>query len=141
LAEGILRNKIREKKLAIEVDSAGTADYHVGQCPDQRAVAVAKSYGIDISDLKGRQFKVSDFDAFDRIYAMDKSNYKNILRLARNEKDKMKVHYFLYDGKNGVDVTDPWFGEPEGFYPVFELLNKTCDKILADIEKEMMVKK
>ena len=133
MAEGILRKKITDKNLSIKVDSAGTANYHAGEAPDVRAIAVAKNYGIDISKHRGRQFVKDDFDRFDRIYAMDKSNYKNILKLARNETDRSKIFYLLYDGKTGIDVPDPWFGEPEGFYPVFDLIDKAADKILSDI--------
>lgn len=133
IAEGILRKKIADNNLAIKVDSAGTANYHVGEAPDSRAIATAKSYGIDISKLRGRQFVKDDFDRFDRIYAMDVSNYKNILKLARNEADRSKIYYFLHDGKTGLDVPDPWFGEPEGFYLVFDLIDKAADKILDDI--------
>ena len=133
MAEGILRKKIADKNLSIEVDSAGTTNYHAGEAPDVRAITAAKSYGIDISKHRGRQFVKDDFDRFDRIYAMDKSNYNNILKLARNETDRSKIYYLLHDGKTGLDVPDPWFGEPEGFYPVFDLIDKAADKILSDI--------
>ena len=136
MAEGIMRKKIIDKNLKIKVDSAGTANYHVGEAPDLRAISTAMSYGVDISNLHGRQFGVTDFDRFDRIYAMDASNYKNILSLARNEADKNKIYYFLRDGKKGLDVPDPWFGEPEEFFPVFELLDKAVDRILEEIEEE-----
>jgi protein-tyrosine phosphatase len=135
MAEGIMRNKIIQNNLPLEVDSAGTANYHVGECPDQRAIQTAKSYGVDISMLRGRQFSVNDFDNFDFIFAMDSSNYKNILRLARNDSDKSKVSYFLKEGNKGIDVPDPWFGEPEGFFPVYDLIDKACDKILNDVCK------
>ena len=134
MAEGILRKKIKDKNLSIDVDSAGTADYHVGEPPDPRAIATAKSYGVDISGLRGRQFTRRDFDQFDRIYAMDASNYRNILSLARNEADKSKVSYFLSDNNHGLDVPDPWYGEPEGFFPVFELLDIASEKILVDLK-------
>ena len=91
MAEGIMRKKTFEKNLPIEVDSAGTANYHVGENPDARAIAVALTYGVDISKLLGRQFKTIDFDNFDRIYAMDSSNHKYILQLARNESDRNKM--------------------------------------------------
>ena len=133
MAEGILRKKISDKKLNIQVDSAGTANYHVGEAPDSRAIRAAMHYGVDISHLRGRQFDQSDFDHFDRIYAMDTSNYKNIQKLVRNETDKSKIYYFLSDGINGLDVPDPWFGEPEGFYPVYDLITNAADKILIDI--------
>ena len=87
MAEGILRKKISDKKLNIQVDSAGTANYHVGEAPDSRAIRAAMHYGVDISHLRGRQFDQSDFDHFDRIYAMDTSNFRNILKL----KDSLEI--------------------------------------------------
>src|SRR5690242_5873245 len=91
LAEGILRDKLERKGLKhVVVDSAGTSDYHVGDHPDKRSIQNAKSHGIDISALVGRQFTVKDFDIFDRIYVMDSSNYGNVTRLARNENDIQK---------------------------------------------------
>jgi protein-tyrosine phosphatase len=137
MAEGIMRKKIIEKNLDIEVDSAGTANYHVGEPPDKRAIQTARQYGINISTLQGRQFTVHDFDIFDRIYAMDSSNYQNIERLARHEKDRSKIHYFLNDGKKGLDVPDPWFGNPEGFFPVFDLLDNAAEEILEQITREI----
>ncbi len=130
MGEGILRKKIKERNLGITVDSAGTADYHVGESPDRRAIQASKSFEVDISKLLGRQFSVRDFDEFTHIFAMDKSNYRNILSLARNQSDIDKVKMFLPDGS---DVPDPWFGELEGFYPVFHLLETAADRILDEI--------
>ena len=93
LAEGILKSKLSNKSFL--VDSAGTANYHVGNSPDKRSVAVAKKYGLDISNLRGRQFCVSDFDIFDFIYVMDESNYKNVIKLARNKTEVSKVKMIL----------------------------------------------
>ena len=77
LAEGILKSKVDSEK--VYVDSAGTSDYHVGHSPDPRSVSIAQNRKLDITSQKGRQFKVSDFDAFDHIYVMDMSNYKDVL--------------------------------------------------------------
>ena len=93
LAEGILKSKLPESTFLI--DSAGTANYHVGNPPDRRSIAVGKKYGIDISNLKGRQFGVNDFDTFDLIYVMDESNYRNVISMARTEQDKSKVKFIL----------------------------------------------
>ena len=93
LAEGLLRSKLDDDKFV--VDSAGTANYHIGKAPDERSVAVAKKYGLDISHLKARQFKVSDFNVFDVIYVMDNSNYENVKALARDEKELAKVKFIL----------------------------------------------
>jgi protein-tyrosine phosphatase len=137
MAEGILRQKAKEKGIAIEVDSAGTADYHVGECPDNRAVATAKKFGVDISSLKGRQFSRNDFKLFDRIYVMDNANLKNVMRLAATPEDREKVKLFLdlVADHSDKDVPDPWFGGPEGFIPVYNLLSKACDILLEEVEE------
>lgn len=128
LAEGIMRSKLSDDYL---VDSAGTANYHVGSSPDKRSVAVAKKYGLNISHLKGRQFIVSDFDAFDVIYVMDESNFKNVVALARNDEDIAKVKYILnevYPNQN-YSVPDPYYGGDEGFENVYKMLDEACDNI------------
>lgn len=93
LAEGILKSKLPSD--AFFVDSAGTANYHVGCTPDKRSIAVARKYGLNISNCSGRQFTVADFDTFDYIYVMDTSNYKHVLGLARHEHDKSKVKLIM----------------------------------------------
>ncbi len=131
LAEGILKSKLPDDKYI--VDSAGTANYHVGATPDRRSIAVAKKYGINISNLKGRQFNVKDFDDFDMIYVMDESNYNNVLSLARNEHDSSKVKLILnevYSDKN-FDVPDPYYGGEQGFENVYNMLNEACT-LIAD---------
>ncbi len=137
LAEGILRDKIDKVGINAVVDSCGTSAWHVGEQPDDRAQAIARKYGIDISDLRGRQFTQSDFDKFDLIYAMDSENLSGILRLARNENDKKKVDLILnatHPGKN-MSVPDPYYGGKEGFENIFKLLDAACDKIIEDLLK------
>lgn len=130
LAEGILKNKVAN--LPIQVDSAGTAAYHIGENPDHRAVYIAKKHGVNIGKLKGRQFDVDDFDNFDAIYAMDKENLKHILKLSRGPSDEAKVKLLveeLYPNSQG-EVPDPFFGGPEGFEEVYKLLDEATDKIV-----------
>ena len=93
LAEGILKSKLPEN--IFFVDSAGTSNYHIGEHPDRRSIEIAKKYSIDISKQKGRQFNSSDFKEFDYIYAMDSDNYRNIINLSRNTKDRSKVKLIL----------------------------------------------
>jgi len=93
LAHGILQSKLPNDEFY--VDSAGTAAYHIGNAPDHRSIKVASTHGIDISTQSARQFKASDFDTFDYIYAMDASNYTNIINLARTNDDIGKVKLFL----------------------------------------------
>ena len=114
LAEGILKAKVSH--LNVEVDSAGTAAYHVGEQPDLRSIEIAKKYNIDLSNQRARQFCTNDFDEFDKIYAMDTSNYANIIALARNESDKEKVDLILneIDPKSFQSVPDPYYGGENG---------------------------
>jgi len=131
LAEGILKSKLPSNKFI--VDSAGTANYHVGSQPDRRSIAIGKKYGIDISGLKGRQFSTKDFDAFDYIYVMDESNYYDVISLARNENDKKKVNFILneiYPNQNH-GVPDPYYGGEQGFENVYKMLDEACT-IIAD---------
>lgn len=129
LAEGILKSKLPEDNFF--VDSAGTSNYHVGEKPDPRSIAIAKHYGIDINMQRGRQFTTIDFDCFDYIYAMDNSNYRNIIQLARNTSDKNKVKRILNESvpNENLDVPDPYYGGDSGFDNVFKMLDEACDII------------
>lgn len=130
LAEGILASKLPKDKFI--VDSAGTGNYHIGKQPDSRSIAIAKKHGLDITNQRGRQFSSIDFDAFDYIFAMDNSNYDDIIALAKSEDQKDKVDLILnhlFPGDN-VDVPDPYYGLQNGFDMIYEMLNETCD-ILA----------
>lgn len=134
LAEGILKAKLPKNQF--KVDSAGTANYHTGSQPDNRSIDVAKKHGINISNLIGRQFEVSDFDRFQHIYVMDQSNYDNVLRLARNDEDKAKVKMILnevYPNMN-YDVPDPYYGGTSGFDKVYNMLDEACSKIVDNLQ-------
>ena len=133
LAEGILKSKVSTNQIFI--DSAGTGSWHIGELPDIRSIQVAKKNNINISNQRCRQFVVEDFDSFDLIYVMDKSNYQNVMSLTRNDSDKQKVKMILnsiYPGKN-LDVPDPYYDKDHGFENVFEMLNEACDMIAKNI--------
>ena len=133
LAEGILKNKVNSKYTF--VDSAGTAGYHVGNAPDPRSIKVANDHGIDISTQRCRKFSVSDFDSFDVIYAMDKSNYGNIIGLARNKVDAEKVKLLLNEiNLMNEEVPDPYHDSDDGFENVFIMIDKACSLIAARLE-------
>lgn len=134
LAEGILQSKLPRNKCI--VDSAGTANYHVGTAPDKRSIVTAKKFGIDISQQKCRQITKSDFETFDYIYVMDTSNYKNVIALAPDEKSKQKVKVILKElhTNEGFEVPDPYYGEMEDFEHVFHLLNEVCTIIASKIK-------
>ena len=80
------------------IDSAGTGDWHIGQLPDYRSIAIAKQNGIDLTDQRARLFKRQDLDAFDLILVMDKSNYQDIISFANSDvqRKKIKVPYFFF---------------------------------------------
>ncbi|MCE2496347.1 MAG: low molecular weight phosphotyrosine protein phosphatase [Flavobacteriales bacterium] len=133
LAQGILESKVDSSQ--VKVDSAGTANYHVGESPDPRSVATARKYGIDISMQRGRQFEVEDFDRFDLIYVMDRSNHRNVLQLARSERDEAKVKLILNEvfPEENREVPDPYYGGDQGFEHVYELLSQASDRIIERI--------
>ena len=134
LAEGILKDKIDND--LILVDSAGTANYHIGKRPDHRSIAVAKKYGIDISGQKCRQLTGRDLEEFDRVYAMDRENYKNILALAKNREEQQKVRLLLHHTTfTDQEVPDPYYGDDDGFEKVFRLIDSACDIIAAELNQ------
>jgi protein-tyrosine phosphatase len=138
LAEAIIRSKLIDKIADLEVDSAGTGAWHVGEAPDFRSVIVAAKNGLDIAGLKGRQFQVSDFAYFDYIFAMDKSNLKHLTELAPTKDDLRKLHLFLEyaEHQSLTEVPDPYFGDAMAFDQVFRLLDtaaeRVADKILTE---------
>ena len=132
LAEGILKSKLPNNFI---VDSAGTANYHVGRSPDKRSIAVATKHGLDISNLSGRQFNSSDFDTFDIIYVMDESNFMNVIKLAKNDNDLAKVTLILNEVHPNMnyEVPDPYYGGDHGFENVYQMLDEACDIIVKKL--------
>ncbi len=135
LAEGIMKAKAQKYQLKINVDSAGTGAYHVGEQPDPRSMEVALKNGIDIADQRARKFRTDDFDHFDKIYAMDVINYEDILAQAQTAEDKEKVEMIMNKVYPGEDksVPDPYFGGKDGFDKVFDMLDKACDIIAREM--------
>lgn len=135
LAHGILDAKLPSDQFY--VDSAGTANYHVGEPPDRRSISVARLHGIDISNQRGQQFKASFFDTYDLIYVMDEYNYEDVVRLARNNEDIAKVKLILEEDDSAKlkHVPDPYYGDMTGFEFVFNVLNQVCDKIAHKLQQ------
>ena len=132
LAHGILQNRIEAHKLDWEVDSAGTSGWHIGQQPDHRSIAIARSNGIDISGQKARQFKASDLDYYDIIYVMDSSNYQNVSLLDPTNSHSHKIKLILnnvYPEENRA-VPDPYY--ENNFQEVYQMIEQAVDKILEE---------
>lgn len=134
LAEGILKSKVSNSDFII--DSAGTGGWHIGELPDSRSIEVARINQIDITDQSCRKFVYQDFQDFDLIYVMDKSNMADVLSLAKNDEDRMKVTLILdelYPGKF-KEVPDPYYGGGNGFEKVFVMLDAACDQIVNKLK-------
>lgn len=131
LAEGIMLKLIKENNINMRVDSAGTSSYHVDEAPDYRTILNAAKHGIDLTPLRARQFKASDFEKFDKIYVMDESNMKNVLALATSEEHKAKVNLLLNASQPelNLEVPDPYFGGEQGFEEVYQMVYKACQHI------------
>ena len=136
LAEGILQSKVSKD---VFVDSAGTANYHVGEFPDKRSIATAKKHGIDISKQRCKHFTHKHFEEFDYIYVMDQSNYENVIKLAPTEKAKQKVKLILNESKPNLnlEVPDPYYGGDDGFENVFKMLDEACTIIAKKLESDL----
>ena len=134
LAEGIL--SLKGKHLNLEVDSAGTASYHIGKQPDIRSIEIANKYTIDLNQQRARQFSRADFDKFDIIYAMDTNNYAHLISLASNETERNKIRMILNEinPKAYQSVPDPYYGGENGFQDIYNMLDKACEKIIQNIE-------
>ena len=134
LAEGIL--SIKGKHLNLEVDSAGTAAYHIGKQPDIRSIEIANKHTIELNQQRARQFSRADFDKFDIIYAMDTNNYAHLISLASNETERNKIRMILNEinPKAYQSVPDPYYGGENGFQDIYNILDKACNKIIQNIE-------
>ncbi|MDA0379525.1 MAG: low molecular weight phosphotyrosine protein phosphatase [Bacteroidetes bacterium] len=134
LAEGVFRDKVRAAGLSslIEIDSAGTGAWHVGEPPDRRMVATARGHGVDLSAQRARQFVDTDLADYDHILAMDKSNLHDILFLDEGEDFGQRVTLFRqWDPEPGdYEVPDPYYGGPEGFEEVFRIVDRTAENLL-----------
>ena len=130
MAEGILQSLVKANDLDWEVDSAGTSTWHIGERPDRRAIATCDKNGLDIRHQHARQFHPADFDDFDLILVMDRSNYQDVIRMAGTQDHKKKVQLMTAYGNSGyVDVPDPYFDG--SFDSVFILLQDLCNALIS----------
>ncbi len=136
-AEGAMRKLLEDEQLTgqIEIDSAGTGAWHVGEPPDARATAAAKRRGIAIGG-RARRVTVEDFARFDYIVAMDRSNRQNLLRLAPDDASKRKVELFRNydaDSPRDAEVPDPYYGDGNGFETVLDICEAACRGLLRHV--------
>lgn len=123
---------------AIDICSAGTGAWHVGELPDSRSRATAESRGIKLVS-KARHFSAASFDACDYVVAMDGSNLRNLHAIARSDEDRAKIHLlrdFDEASAKGSHVPDPYAGGPDGFEDVFEMIEAASRGLLAHLKRE-----
>ena len=128
-AEAVLRHLAAEEGIELRIASAGIGDWHVGAAPDDRAQHHAKGRGYDLSRLRARQVRAADFDEFDLILAMDRGHLRALERMAPREL-RHKVRLFVA----GRDVPDPYYGGPEGFEQVLDLVEAACRDLLLELK-------
>lgn len=134
IAEGVLQNKAHLAGLNWTVDSAGTLDFHAGSAPHPLSQKVALMNGIDIGHQKARPLVNDDFKNYDLLFAMDNTILADMKRIAGNLFDSSKVKLFLDELHPGSsqNLTDPYYGPESGFHEVYDLIEQTCDKIIAN---------
>lgn len=139
MAEGILRDKVKNAGLDWEIDSAGTLGRNEGCAPHHFAQKVAMQYKIDICEHKCRYFTKEDVKNFDKIYVMDDENYLDVKRISGSMWDSGKVELILNELYPGEDliVPDPWSGGEEGFHKVYDMLDKACEAIIKKYAPSM----
>jgi len=135
LAEGVFRAVAEERGLSrrFQLDSAGTGGWHAGSAPDPRSVAIAAKHGVDISGQSARKVVPADFEAFDLLLGMDRSNVDDLRRMAPAGA-RSRIHLFLdYAGEGLRDVPDPYFGGPDGFADVYRMIREASESLLDRI--------
>lgn len=136
MAEGVLIHQAKLAGIEIEVDSAGTSNWHQGEQPDSRAIEKMREKGIDISYQASRPFIVEDFDRFDRILVMDRNNYHDVVALKRTVDDHNKVEMILNLSQPETNraVPDPYYGAEDGFELVYQLLDEACAVLIKELQ-------
>ena len=128
-----MKSKFSKYKLPYSVDSAGTGNWHEGEAPDPRSIKIALENGVDIAEQRARGFTTEDFDRFDRIYVMDKSNFKTLLNQIPNISYQSKISLITdFYGKKGSEVPDPYYGNLNEFRNVYNMLDEICEQIALD---------
>jgi protein-tyrosine phosphatase len=135
-AEGVFRHLLAQRQvdLEVEVDSAGTHDYHVGEPPDPRAIAAARRRGIDLSTLRARSVQPQDFENFDLLIAMDEQNLRELRsRSGPVYASRLRLMMDFAPDVGRRAVPDPYYGGPQGFEDVLDLLEQASEGLLRQL--------
>jgi protein-tyrosine phosphatase len=139
-AEGVFRALLRKHKLdtRIEVDSAGTHGYHVGEAPDSRTQRAAASRGYDLSSMRARKVAAQDMEYFDLIVAMDRNNFEALQRLCPKDKlGRLKLFMDYSANFDDDEVPDPYYGLGHGFDLVLDMVEDASEGLIEALRKEI----
>lgn len=132
MAEGAFRKAAEKTGLDCHIDSAGTAGYHIGQPPDPRAIAQAKTNGVNIADHAGRQLQPGDFEKFTHIFALDTANLTGIMAQApRHARSKVSLLMDAVPGREGDAVKDPYYGDHTDFEEAWDDICLAVNALIA----------
>jgi protein-tyrosine phosphatase len=137
-AHGVFRKRVEEAGLIehIEIDSAGTHAYHVGEPPDRRAQETARRRGVDLGDLRARRASPGDLAAFDYVLAMDQENYIALMDICPSGlRDKVQLFMDYAPHMRTREVPDPYYGGPTGFERVFDMVEAAAAGLLDEIRR------
>ena len=134
VAQGVFEDVVRREGLAdeVSVDSAGTGNWHVGSPPDERAMRSAGLRGLDIGHLRARQVTPEDCETFDYVLTMDEENFRAVSGLCRGSAVMRPLLDFA-EGSPEREVPDPYFGGPDGFERVLDLVEEASEGLIRDI--------
>lgn len=138
-AEGVFQHLINDRGLEnyFEIDSAGTSAYHIGESANSKSQRTAQKHGITLHS-KARQFKSSDLDYYDLILAMDNQNLDNVRQMANGKQEDKVGRMRDFDPNPGDgEVPDPYYGGPEGFENVFQIVKRSCQNLLDELESHI----
>ena len=140
-AHGVFRKLVVDEGLSdqIEIDSAGTHAYHVGEAPDSRARGTAEKRGIDMGDLRARRVISADFEAFDLVLAMDRDNYQHLQAICPTGYEQRLQLFMRYAENETLDeVPDPYYGGKAGFERVLDMIEDASRGLLQYIRQECL---
>jgi protein-tyrosine phosphatase len=136
LAEAAFRTEAARAGLNAVADSAGTADYHVGEPPDPRAIRTAAQFGVDIAGFSGRQAKAADFARFSHIFALDHANLASLQRIApADHTAQLQLLLDLVPGREGQSVADPWYGAEEDFLVTWAEVSTAARHLVEELQR------
>ncbi|HTO14958.1 MAG TPA: low molecular weight protein-tyrosine-phosphatase [Edaphocola sp.] len=132
IAEGVMEKLIKKNYLSWKVASAGTNSYHIGSPPHEYSINICNKNNVDIKHQRARRFQLSDLKEYDKIYAMAEDVLTDIKHISGSDFDGEKVTLFLNElfPNSNRSVTDPWYGEEDGYAEVYDIIERTCERIV-----------